>query len=833
MINRQISTLLLMLIFSGLLQAQEISIDAFNTPLSDVLIHLRDRYDASISFDDEALRKYKISANKNFENAEEAIKYLIEKLPLNYIINNNVLVLYPDPDKFKKVVPPKKRIVRGQVLDKKTLESLPYTNIQINGNGTITDANGYFSYQSTDSIFNVSFSQIGYFRKDTTIQPNLMHQILMSPAINELKEIVVSDNLVETFVYIEKQAGVVRLNHKISKFLPGSSDNSVFNLLRLQSGILASAESSDNLIIWGSYEGQSRILLDGFLLFGLKSFNDNISAVNPFVVKDIKVLKAGFDATYGKCVGGIADITGKDGNKIKPGAQISLNNYTVNSMVETPIGDNSSLLMAFRHTFQNLYDPTNVSLFQRNQPTTTDVEVVPDYTFGDFNLKYNYSNPNGTFASLSMLTGRDIFSYDIDEDITERINLKRTTKEENLQRGGSIFIGKTFENGWQTRIKLAHSDLNTEFEKDQKITITAGNGSNRTKSLNSTNTTKETSLAWENNWHINRTHKLTTNVELTHNTSLWKEDTLDIVYINQKIEGSYLTLIVNDEISSPLINIKPGFRYSYVPFLEKSLFEPRLSINVPMGKMIDFNLSGGFYQQLLSKSSVEDESGNYRYMWTLSNDTVYPILKSEHLTAAINIELKNTQISWAPYIRSTNGLTRYINYVLQQTENISMGRGRSYGFDFYIKQNYKGHTAWISYTLSKTEELFEHFKDNKFRVAPQDQRHEIKIATLLNFDPVYFSANYVYGSGFPISEITNETIEINRTPYIRLDMALIYKFNFKKLYGETGISVLNVFDRENLLYNNLERVPTDQSNTIQLYQESVPFTPSIYLKIAF
>jgi hypothetical protein len=822
-----------MLIFSGLIHAQKISINALNAPLSDVLIQLRDSYGASVSFDDDALRKYTISVAKEFKNTEEAIEYIIKKLPLNYSINNNVFVIYPDPDKTKESSLPEKRTIRGQVLDKKTLESLPFTNILINGKGTITDAKGYFSHTSADSLYKMAFSQIGYYRKDTILKHANLHRILMTPAINQLKEIVVSDKLVETFVYMEKQAGVVRLNHKITKFLPGSSDNSVFNLLRLQSGILAAAEASDDLLIWGSYEGQSRILLDGFLLFGLKNFNDNISAVNPYVVKDIKLLKAGFDATYGKCVGGIADITGKDGNKIKPGAQISINNYTVNSMVETPVGENSSLLMAFRHTFQNLYDPTEIDLFQRNQNTINDVEVVPNYVFRDFNFKYNYNKPTGIFFSLSMLTGQDIFSYDIDEDVSERLNLQRTTKEENLQRGGSVFFGKNFENGWHSRIKIAYSDINTQYENNQIVTFTGNNNFSREKSKNSTNTSSETTLAWENNWYINRTHNLSTNLELTQNTSRWEEDTLDIQYINQKYSGTHFSVILSDEISSPYINLKPGFRYTYVPFLEKSLFEPRLSINVPLSKTVDINISGGLYNQVLTKSSVEDENGNYRYMWILANDSIYPILKGEHLTASVNLEFNSTQISWSPYIRKTYGLTRYVNYFQQNTEDISNGKGKSYGFDFYIKQNYRGHTAWVSYTLSKTEELFNHFQDQKYRFAPQDQRHEIKLATLINFDPVYFSTNYVYGSGFPIYEINNGTVETTRTHYSRLDMAMIYKFNLKKLNGETGISVLNVFDRENILFNNLERIPAEQSNTIRLYEESVPFTPSIYLKLAF
>ena len=54
------------------------------------------------------------------------------------------------------------------------------------------------------------------------------------------------------------------------------------NLLRLQPGILASGEQTNDLIIWGSYEGHSQVLFDNFTIYGLKNFNDNISAFNPF-----------------------------------------------------------------------------------------------------------------------------------------------------------------------------------------------------------------------------------------------------------------------------------------------------------------------------------------------------------------------------------------------------------------------------------------------------------------------------------------------------------------------------------------------------------------------
>ena len=151
----------------------------------------------------------------------------------------------------------------------------------------------------------------------------------------------------------------------------------------------------------------------------------------------------------------------------------------------------------------------------------------------------------------------------------------------------------------------------------------------------------------------------------------------------------------------------------------------------------------------------------------------------------------------------------------------------------YLKQNFLGHSAWASYTLSTAEESFEHFPEDTYLYAPQDQRHELKLAAVLNFEPVYFSASYIYGSGFAIPNYSLRGVTYTRIPYHRVDASFTLKFNLNPAYGEADISILNLFNRENLMYNNLERVPTTQTSSIRIYQQSVPFTPTLYLKIGF
>ncbi|WP_462282088.1 FecR domain-containing protein [Salinivirga cyanobacteriivorans] len=834
MIYKTIAFLLLFILLCGRSEAQKITIKATDESLSDVLVQLRDNYNLSFSFNDEALQKYRVTVNKSFENTEQALDFITKNLPLNFEKSGDVWIIYPEREIPEPKSKPKPRIISGQILERKTLESLPYTNIVINGQGTISDADGYFSYRSTDSVFNLNISQLGYYRIDTTLSPGRDYQIEMIPAVEALREIVITDRLLETFVYTESRAGVLRMNHKVTKFLPGSSDNSVFNLLRLQSGVLAAAESSDNLIIWGAYEGQSRILFDDFLLFGLKNFNDNISAVNPYVVKDIKLLKAGFNAAYGDCVGGIADITGKDGNRLKPGADLSLNNYTLNTMVEAPVGKNASFLVAFRHTYHELYENQERDFFNRNgESAISDITIVPDYTFRDLNIKYTYRNDQGFHFRTSMLTGQDIFAYNIDEMLTNHLQLLRETSETNLQKGASMVVGKNGKNGWNTKFTMTFSTLDTRYESEQQVVNTFNDNLLRDEYGKTNNTTREITAGLRTQWAINENHQLEAGIEWVANRSTWLEDSSDVTFIDQEIRGAHITAMLQDEISYGNFNLVPGIRITRVPYLGKFYLEPRLGASYKLTEQFSLNIASGLYRQYLSKNSVQDESGNYRFMWTVADDSLYPVLKSQHFTGSITFNGKNTQASISPYFRKTTGLTRYVNFSYQNMEGISQGKGISHGFDLYLKHNFKGHTGWISYTWSETEELFDHYLDDKYRYAPQDQRHEVKIATLLDFDPIYFSANYVYGSGFPILDFDQTPAVVTRTPYIRLDVALIYKFHFSRFYGETGISVLNLFDRENLLYSNLERVPVAQTSSIRIYQQSVPFTPTVYIKIGF
>ncbi|NTV82997.1 MAG: TonB-dependent receptor plug domain-containing protein, partial [Bacteroidales bacterium] len=479
--------------------SQEVSVEVVTKPLNEVLIEISNNYGVQLSFDDRNLSRYTVTLSGTFASPEEAIQQLIKDLPLEVLKSGEVLMIVSKKPPAKT----KSFSVSGQVLEKGTMEPLPYSHVLINGNGMASDLKGSFSYiSSIDSVFEIKASHLGYYILDTMVSGNADLRFLLTPSIIGLTEVVIKNSLVERSAMVGREAGMMKLNHQVANFLPGFGDNSVFNLLRLQPGILASGETTNELIIWGCYEGQSKVIFDGFTIYGLKNFNDNISAFNPLMAKDIEVYKGGYDARYGERVGGIVNITGKNGNTENTSFSVNLNNMTLNGMVEIPIAGNGSLIVALRHTYYELYNPGDVNSLLgnrkgRDSTNNVDVNVIPDYRFRDINLKYSAKFHDRDLFYISLYGGNDRFSYAIDEPVNNVI-ITKNTGEKNTQSGGAVFYGKSWKNGYSTNFSLNYSVLRSIYSDDLTVERVLQQQTNQVRDLDAENVIRENTLQVDN-----------------------------------------------------------------------------------------------------------------------------------------------------------------------------------------------------------------------------------------------------------------------------------------------------------------------------------------------
>ena len=810
--------------------SQEVKIKCTDEPLNKILITLRDNYGLMLSFNDKELSNYRLTVDKKFSSIPQAFDYLLKGLPLGYEVNEGVYIIFTVRIKEK----PEKYVVEGRISDRTNSETLPFTSILINNMGLISDAKGNFSFTSTtDSIFNMKISYLGYYILDTAVKTGTNYNFKLTPSVIALEEVVVEGSVIARTIQTGSTPGISRLNHKIAYFLPGNGDNSIFNLLRLQPGILAAGEQSADLIIWGSYEGQSQVIFDGFTLYGMKNFNDNISAVNPFMAKDIKVLKGAYGAEYGERVGGIVDITGIDGNRLSPSIQLCINNMTLNGLASVPFKKKSSLILAYRQTYYDLYNDiefTSSGSRRGRQRGGADYNIYPDYLFRDANLKFSGSGKKSNYY-LSFYGGKDNFSYKFNEQEGQHNNISQDYREQNIQFGAAAFYGLTWMHRNISNLTISYSSLQTSRDQEKEVVKTAGNQLFYSYNEQYEAAINEINGRVDNKFTLTERHTADAGVGLLYYYIALQEGSLQDIYsdTNDNLQIPYFYLQDNITLFKKL-TLRPGIRTDFHMISKKAYFQPRFSVMYRINNNFRMNSAFGMYNQFIAKNMVMDASGNYKLVWAICDNDEISVLNSHSYTLGFSLNKNNYNVSMEGYLKRTVGITRY----LETSDGIIRyeGGGKTKGLDFFIKKEFKNQTLWISYTLSKTEEHFPYFTTAEYIPAMHDQRHEIKVAGLAKLKSFHFSANFVYGSGFPDPNQLPAIVDYAQS-YSRLDAAIIYKLPARKIHLDAGISVLNVLDKDNIKYSNVTWIPTDEINTISIYAEAVRITPALFLNIYF
>lgn len=858
---------------SGLSQQQvPIEIEAKNTALNTVLIRLRNQYGFQFSYNESEVAKHKVSLKGSYQTKDAAMDALLNKLPLHWKKSGEVFIIIPSKKEEKQTANLSLARINGKIVEAGTYEPLPFSHILINNQQLVSDVSGGFNYlASADSSFHVRISHLGYQIFDTLINVANNQQFILTPSSTTLKEISIQNNPIEKATLIGDQGGKIKLNHNISRFLPGQGDNTVFNLLRLMPGIQAASEQSTDLLIWGSYEGQSQITFDEFTIFGLKNFNDNISVVNPFIVKNIEIFKGAYEARYGNRVGGLVNISGKNGNLQKPSFHFNINPTTLNGMLEIPFFKKSSFILAYRQTYYNLYNTSDFNIYaptrtssgrstssNSKRPLQFDLDVYPnDYRFNDINLKYSFSRQNGDQLSMSAYRGGDYFElltnatfqressarFQKGKKVPVEINIRNS--EKHLQNGFSLYYSKNWNRKLFTQFIVAHSGFskaltdsmasfneeNQEFIRLEKSNILNQAIDNNLRIENTLTGKNGLQTEFGGGFYDNRSSILNQNTFSGTN----RLDSL-IRYQHQRIYG-YLQQ--NRQWAGKL-HIKAGIRMNYHTAFKRFTAEPRVQATFKAGENIKLNTAWGLHQQFMYKMASIDRDNNYSYLWVSANEQKQ-VLKAMHWVGGFNYFKNNLTINVEGYFKTTANLmqrvlqSQLINGEIVNNFMLYHGDAKTWGIDTYIRKEMGRHAFWASYTLSKTQERFSRagIAPGTYQLAPHDQRHEAKFAALLHYKSFYLSGNYVYGSGMEIIRkvFTDETDQIS---YHRFDAALTWRFGKEKLQGETGLSVLNVFDTQNLKYDNIRNIRISQElGTVRIYTDAVPFTPILFLKMSF
>jgi len=830
---------------------------------------MRDSYGIKFSFDDKDLSRLKVTADQHFSSPEKALDFFLQPFSYKFKKIDGVYVIYNAPVSIGQplIVTAPKEIFRlsGLVTDMMSGEPLPYAFIRVNGAGVACDERGRFTAISDkDSIFTLSVRYLGYVIKDTLVAAGSQCRFRLIPSDTQMREVVVPARI-ERGLHTAEIPGSIKVNNLMVNQFSGSGNSSAFSFLRLMPGVLASGEQTQNLIIWGGYEGHSQVTFDGITLFGLKNFSDNISAVNPYIVKDVKLLKGGYSARYGNRVGGLSEVTCIDGNRYKREIKADLSNLTLNVMASTPVGKKASVVAAFRQTFYNVFAPGALNPFSSSDKPggsgdTTQIYLYPQYNFHDMNLKFSGSGRGEDSYAVSLYGGEDVYKYSLNQVVRSRA-VSVDVKQDSRQFGGNAVYHKVWNSGDRSSFSVSYSTLDVDAHEDSKSETPARKNSavqTITRLTERANTIEEIKFASENRVTLSSAHSLIFGTGITSNYYLYRDAVTDFSANLKKKRSNIAHLFLMDQLAlSNHFVLIPGLRADYSLQNNNLCLQPRLSAKWQITDAFKLAASWGMYNQFVAKNIVVGSAGSYHQIWMLCQDSLIPTIRSRHWVSGVYFEQKGFSASLEAFHRLTTGLSRIyltaparsgetstaqtdrrISPVSQLpvalSEKYETGSSRAYGIDVLIKQQYLNHYAWLSYSWSKTDELFTN--QTSYQPAPQDQRHELKGALLLNFRPFTVSTNYVYGSGFPVYDSQMRVSDASRKRYSRWDISGAYHFRWKKSNWQTGISIQNLLNSDNLKFSEFVQDPSQdlsQPNNFTIFTKSIPFTPMAFLEVSF
>jgi len=637
--------------------------------------------------------------------------------------------------------------------------------------------------------------------------------------------------------------------------------------IQLTPGVQSAGEGNSSFYVRGGGPDQNLILLDEAVVYNASHLFGFFSVFNADAVKNIELTKAGMPANYGGRLASVLDISMKEGNShdyhVDGGIGLISSRLTVQGPVKK---DTSSFIISARRTY--------IDLLMKPFIKKTSAFKGTSYYFYDLNTKINYRLSDKDRIFLSGYFGRDIFSLN-----QKDLSFKNTIEWGNATtsfRWNHVFAPKLFLN-----TSIIYSNYQFEMgatQSDYDIKLYSGVTDYNGKLDFSYFPDSRHKVKFGGNYiyHIftpnNATAKTSgVDLDLGDEVRLFSNDVA--IYANDEWD-------VNDKIK-----INGGLRYTYFQFLGPfdrfilnssnqvidsihyglweniktyNHLEPRLSMRYGINEVSSIKASFSQNYQYIHLASVTAVSLPTD-IWVPSTDIVKPQFGTQYSLGYFRNFRKNMwESSVEVYYKDMKNQIEFKEGSLPEDNiknntdnNMTFGRGWSYGAEFFVNKRTGQWTGWLGYTLSYTKRKFPEINGGKEYWAKYDRRHDVSFILSYEYNEKWtFSAIWVYATGnamtLPISRyVINGAIVSEYGPkndyrmpaYHRADISATYTGKKHKKYESSwNFSIYNLYNRYNPYYIYFQTTGTVAEYHLETQAKQVslfPILPSVTWNFKF
>ncbi|MEZ0540308.1 TonB-dependent receptor [Fibrella arboris] len=786
---------------------------------------------------------------------------------------------------------PVRYTVSGYVHELGSREALLGATIRLNNRpvGTQTNTFGFYSLTlpEADSVTLV-FSLIGYQpqRRTLALHQNQVIGVDLAPG-ELLNEVVVSEKRQENRVSDSPQMSQIDLPIAQIRKIPALlGEKDVLKVLQLMPGVQKGSEGQSGLYVRGGGPDQNLIVLDDAVVYNASHLFGFFSVFNGDALKSVELTKGGFPARFGGRLSSVLDLTMKDGARDKLHGEIGIGLIASRIMLEGPLTKNKktgqpsgSFVISGRRTYLDVISAPIVK-------AQTNGETSAGYYFYDLNAKANYDLGPRDRVYLSGYFGRDKF-YANDNTDNTGIGMGWGNATGTL-RWNHQFNQKLFAN-----TSLIFSDYQFVINANQLI-----DSQNRFV-LDYTSGIRDFSLKHDLDFYPAPNHALRFGMQVTAHrftpsaivlqnnslSSLRREvDRIDVLESGLYAEDTWRPtdhwrlnggLRISAFTGNGLGYVRPEPRLSVA-----YIIKPDLSVKASYALMNQ-------YVHLLSNTGI----GLPTDLWVPTTDRVRP-QQSQQWAAGLakDFPKHGLALTIEGYYKRMDNIINYkegASFLLvddptsakrvRWEDNVTAGRGWSYGAELLLHKKEGRFSGWVGYTLSWTQWQFSELNGGRPFFPRYDRRHDISVVGMYDLSPrITLSATWVYGTGqaltvpnaryrsFGLSngidyvkdasgavtgvsplvfnggtgvrDYGQDKNAFRAEPYHRLDVGVQFHRKRKTHESTWEFSAYNAYNRRNPFFYNIEskRQAVGQPDITVLYKYSVfPIVPAFSYSYKF
>ena len=720
----------------------------------------------------------------------------------------------------------KRHTISGFVSDSESGEFLPDAHVYDSelGLGAASNTYGFFSLTLPADSVRLIVSHLGYVpqvtefhltedrRLDVALVP--VHLVGDSITISAERALPIEEDVRMSTI----QVPIAQIQSMPS--ILGEADP--LRSLQLLPGVHSGSEASSGVLVRGGSGDQTLLLLDGARVYNTSHLFGFFSVFNSDALKHVELAKGGFPARYGGTLASVLEMVMKEGNAKRFAGQAAIGAVASRVMVEGPvIKDKASYIISGRRTYLDIL----------TRPFMKD--EIQGFSFYDLNAKLNGQISHKDRLYVSLYHGRDGFSFRDRREWTYKTFL-RWGNVTSTARWNRLMSDKLFSN-----VTATFSDYKLRIGSDSRENGGSYYQSRYVSGIREARLTADLEYIPSPGHYFRfgaSGSRLGFRPGALSSENEGGSDAGSDIPVGS-FAATELALYAEDEVAiGSRLKLNAGVRLAAFSVTGRffSFIEPRLSVRYILPGQ--WALKGSYarmhqYVFLLHNSGVSLPTD----LWLPVTNRIPP--QGGHITAiglARSLSGSRYELSTEGYYRTMSNQVEYKNGARflgpgdDWQDKLELGRGWSYGGEFFLQKRSGSTTGWAGYALTWTYRQFDNLNRGASFPYKYDRRHDVSVVLTHRLNPeLELSGLWTYATGAAITVPTQvyrswptavhtcadclvkayeSRNNYRARSYHRLDLG----FNFIRQTGRNeriiSIGLYNAYNRKNpfYLYSDLD-----------------------------